>query len=218
MTISTVEFQSGTPDSLALEENSPNTRSSSSCNFWCVCWHYEFILYCLDITESIKLLQWLQNILVNMILLATLRTLHKLKIIWFRSGKNQRDFMASYSIRSPTVYETKKQKDQLWLFITSSESLKGLFKQQTLQQPYLVTLVEVLCKWFTAMGSKGKPVTGPTKTETLIYVKQLTCTRSLQVGCKSLKNRQLKDISKWNTPLISWSAKYRSSNKKLPVT
>jgi len=37
MTISTVEFQSGTPDSSALEENSPNTRSSSFCNISCAC-------------------------------------------------------------------------------------------------------------------------------------------------------------------------------------
>ena len=37
---------------------------------------------------------------------------HKLKIIMFPTGKNQRDFIASYSIRSPTVYETKQQKDQ----------------------------------------------------------------------------------------------------------
>jgi hypothetical protein len=71
-------------------------------------------LYYLDITEPIKLLQWLQNIAVNKILLATLRTPHKLEIIvMFPSGKNQRDLMASYSIRSPTVYETKQQKDQL---------------------------------------------------------------------------------------------------------
>jgi len=61
MTISTVEFQSGnwcsgTPDSLALDENSPKTRSSSFCKFWCADWHYEFILYYLDITKPIKLL------------------------------------------------------------------------------------------------------------------------------------------------------------------
>jgi hypothetical protein len=42
---------------------------------------------------------------------------------------------------------------------------EGPLKQKTLQQPNLVPLVEIL--WFTAMGSKGKPVTEPMKTETL---------------------------------------------------
>ena len=37
----------------------------------------------------------------------------------------------------------------------------GLFKQQTLKQPKLVQLGKVLYKWFTAMHSKGKPVTAP---------------------------------------------------------
>jgi hypothetical protein len=35
----------------------------------------------------------------------------------------------------------------------------GLFKQQTLKQPKLAQLEKVLYKWFTAMYSKGKPVT-----------------------------------------------------------
>jgi hypothetical protein len=52
----------------------------------------KFILYYLDVTEPIKLLQWLQNIPVNKILLATSRTPHKLELIMmFASGKNQRN-------------------------------------------------------------------------------------------------------------------------------
>jgi hypothetical protein len=50
----------------------------------------------------------------------------------------------------------KKQKDQLQLFVASSESLKGLFKAQTVKQPVLVQLAQ----WFAGMCSEGKPVTG----------------------------------------------------------
>jgi hypothetical protein len=45
--------------------------------------------------------------------------------------------------------------------MASGESVNGLFKWQTLKQPKLVQLDKVLCKWFTAMRSKGEPVTGP---------------------------------------------------------
>jgi len=44
--------------------------------------------------------------------------------------------------------------------MVSSESKKDLFKQQRLKEPKLLQLVKVLYKWFTAMYSKGKPVTG----------------------------------------------------------
>jgi hypothetical protein len=45
--------------------------------------------------------------------------------------------------------------------MASSESVKDLFKQQTLIEPELVQMDKVLCKWFPAMCSKGNPVTGP---------------------------------------------------------
>jgi hypothetical protein len=44
--------------------------------------------------------------------------------------------------------------------VTSSDSGKDLSKQQTLKEHKLVQLDKVLCKWFTAMHSEGKPVTG----------------------------------------------------------
>jgi hypothetical protein len=37
----------------------------------------------------------------------------------------------------------------------------GVLKRQTLKQPKLAQLDMVLYKWFTAMHSKGKPMTGP---------------------------------------------------------
>jgi hypothetical protein len=42
-----------------------------------------------------------------------------------------------------------------------SESVKDLFKQQTLKQPKLAQLDTVLYKLFTALHSKGKPATEP---------------------------------------------------------
>jgi hypothetical protein len=45
--------------------------------------------------------------------------------------------------------------------MASSESMKYLFKQQTFKQFKLARLKKVLYKWFTAIGSKGNPVTGP---------------------------------------------------------
>jgi hypothetical protein len=41
--------------------------------------------------------------------------------------------------------------------MTSSESVKDLFKQQ----PKLAQMDSVFYKWFTAMRSAGKPITGP---------------------------------------------------------
>jgi hypothetical protein len=68
--------------------------------------------------------------------------------------------MFAYNTGLSAVCDTKKQKDQSWSFIASSESVMGLFKQQTLKQPKLVKLDKLLYKWFTAMRSKGKPVIG----------------------------------------------------------
>jgi NADPH-dependent curcumin reductase CurA len=69
--------------------------------------------------------------------------------------------MAPYNIVSSTVYDKKKQKDQLQLLMAPSGSVKGLLKQQILKQPKLAQLNK-MCKWLTAMHSEGNPVTGPT--------------------------------------------------------
>jgi hypothetical protein len=45
--------------------------------------------------------------------------------------------------------------------MVSTESVNGLLKQQTLKGPKLAQLDKVLYKWFTAMHSIGKPLTGP---------------------------------------------------------
>jgi hypothetical protein len=50
--------------------------------------------------------------------------------------------------------------------VKSSESVKGLCKQQTLKEPKLAQLVNVMYMWFTVVWSEGKPVTGPVVTDT----------------------------------------------------
>ena len=47
------------------------------------------------------------------------------------------------------------------IFMAWNESVKGLIKQQTLKEPKLAQLDKVLYKWFTAVHSEGKPMTGP---------------------------------------------------------
>jgi hypothetical protein len=44
--------------------------------------------------------------------------------------------------------------------MASNESLKGLFKQQTLKQPTVLQLGKV-CLWFTAVHAEGECVNGP---------------------------------------------------------
>ena len=42
----------------------------------------------------------------------------------------------------------------------ASENVKDLSKLQTLKEPQVLKLDKVLCKWFTAMRSEGKPMSG----------------------------------------------------------
>jgi hypothetical protein len=50
-----------------------------------------------------------------------------------------------------------------------SESVKELFRHQIFKKPKLVQLDKVLYKWFTAMHSEGKLMTGPMIIEKATY-------------------------------------------------
>jgi hypothetical protein len=52
----------------------------------------------------------------------------KLEIIRRLECQNQSVFLASYNIGSLTIYNARKQKDQLGLFMASGESVKGPFQ------------------------------------------------------------------------------------------
>jgi hypothetical protein len=56
--------------------------------------------------------------------------------------------------------DMKKQKGQLLSFLALVESLKVLFKGQTLKHPKLAQLDKSWFKWFTAIHFEGRPVTG----------------------------------------------------------
>jgi len=45
--------------------------------------------------------------------------------------------------------------------MASSKSVRDLCKQETFKEPKLIQLDRVMFEWFTAVCSKGKPVTGP---------------------------------------------------------
>jgi len=57
--------------------------------------------------------------------------------------------------------DIKKLKEQLQLPTASSESVMGLFQQQTLKHPKSAQLNKELYKCYITMHSKGKPMTGP---------------------------------------------------------
>jgi len=49
--------------------------------------------------------------------------------------------------------------------VESSESVKGLCKQQILKEPKLAQLDNILYTWFAVVWSEGKPMTGPMMTD-----------------------------------------------------
>jgi hypothetical protein len=92
----------------------------------------------------------------------TLMIPHNLKIIMrLERCESWRVATSLCNIGSSAIYDIKKRKDHLWLFVASTESVNGLLKHQTLKGPQLVQLDKVLYKWFTAVHSIGKPSIGP---------------------------------------------------------
>lgn len=66
--------------------------------------------------------------------------------------------MTEFNIASSTIYDIKKQKQQLEKFVSQSASVTSLDIRQTLKKPKLDTLDEVLYKWFSAKRAEGKPI------------------------------------------------------------
>ena len=60
------------------------------------------------------------------------------------SGESWREVMASYNIGLSTIYAIKKQKDQLWSCMASSENVKDLFKWQTLVQLNKICIISAV--------------------------------------------------------------------------
>lgn len=102
-----------------------------------------------------------------------------------------------------------------------SNSVQDLFKQHTLKEPKFAELDKVLCSQCTQCILKENLWLGLWCLKNLsIYMmkwKKLTTAFSLRAGRKILKNQQVKEITKCNTPLIITQPKYRNSNRELPV-
>jgi hypothetical protein len=64
-----------------------------------------------------------------------------------------------------TIYETKEKKDQYDPLMTSSESVKGLFKQKTLQQTKFKQMNKMLYLSGLQQSVPQTNMTGPTKIE-----------------------------------------------------
>jgi hypothetical protein len=45
------------------------------------------------------------------------------------------------------------------MIVASRESVEDIFKWQTLKEPKLAQFDKVMCTWFTAASSEGKPMT-----------------------------------------------------------
>ncbi|GBM70630.1 Jerky [Araneus ventricosus] len=92
----------------------------------------------------------------------TLTLNQKLEIIKrIEKGENRNILMNEFNIGSSTIYDIKKQKDELMKFASQSVTTEKLASRQTLKKPKLEQLDSVLFKWFSAVCSEGKPVTGP---------------------------------------------------------
>ncbi|GBO29560.1 Jerky [Araneus ventricosus] len=92
----------------------------------------------------------------------TLTLNQKLEIIKrLEKGENRNILMNEFNIGSSTIYDIKKQKDELMKFASQSVTTEKLASRQTLKKPKLEQLDSVLFKWFSAVRSEGKPVTGP---------------------------------------------------------
>ncbi|GBM57218.1 Jerky [Araneus ventricosus] len=92
----------------------------------------------------------------------TLTLNQKLEIIKrLEKGDNRNILMNEFNIGSSTIYDIKKQKDELMKFASQSVTTEKLASRQTLKKPKLEQLDSVLFKWFSAERSEGKPVTGP---------------------------------------------------------
>ncbi|XP_055501907.1 jerky protein-like [Leucoraja erinacea] len=90
-------------------------------------------------------------------------TIHqKLEIIKrLEEGENRHVIMGEYNIGSSTIYDIKKRKGELQLFLAESDTTKGIDARHTLKKPKLSQLDSALYKWFLTKRSEGKQITGP---------------------------------------------------------
>ena len=85
----------------------------------------------------------------------TLTLNQKLEIIKrLEKGENRNFLMNEFNIGSSTIYDIKKQKDELMKFASQSVTTEKLASRQTLKKTKLEQLDSVLFKWFSAVCSE----------------------------------------------------------------
>ena len=78
-------------------------------------------------------------------------------------GESRAKLMAEYGVGSLTLYDLKKQKDQLLSFIASTDGPTAKIEERnSLKGPKMAELERALYMRFQARRSEGKAVSGPT--------------------------------------------------------
>jgi hypothetical protein len=72
------------------------------------------------------------------------------------SGISWREVVDSHNMGLSSICDVKKEKDQLWSFMESSEIVKDLLKWQAWTEPKLMQLDKALYKWFTTVCLEWK--------------------------------------------------------------
>ena len=87
----------------------------------------------------------------------------KIKLVKrMEKGESRAKLMAEYGVGSSTLYDLKKQKNELLSFVGSAEGPTGkIQKCRTMKKPLIDDLDRALYLWFTAKYSEGKAVSGP---------------------------------------------------------
>ncbi|GCC36032.1 hypothetical protein chiPu_0014523 [Chiloscyllium punctatum] len=74
-------------------------------------------------------------------------------------GEKRGQIMAEFNIGSSTIYDIRRQKQELLKFYTLSESSRSADKRRTLKKPKLEELDTVLYRWFALKRLEGIPMT-----------------------------------------------------------
>ena len=92
----------------------------------------------------------------------TLTITDKLEILKrYEKGVKASILAQEYNIGISTVYDMKKQSQELKAYASARETMTGCDKRKTLRKPALETLDEALYHWFKDKRSEGKPISGP---------------------------------------------------------
>jgi hypothetical protein len=76
-------------------------------------------------------------------------------------GENRNTLMKEYCIGSSTLYDIRKQKNELLKFCSAPELSSVITERRVLRKPKFDELDTALYEWFTVKRSEGTTVSGP---------------------------------------------------------